>query len=49
MAVGPGSTIKGIPEDVRNFINIMGNSASVKFDTMSKKKIPAEIYDNEGK
>ena len=26
MAVGPGSTIKGIPEDVRNFINIMGNS-----------------------
>ena len=49
MAVGPGSTIKGIPEDVRNYINIVGNSANVKFDTLSRKKIPAEIYDNEGK
>ena len=49
MAVGPGSTIKGIPEDVRNYINIVGNSATIKFDTLSRKKIPAEIYDNEGK
>jgi len=47
VAVGPGSTIKGIPEDVRNYINIVGNSANVKFDTLSRKKIPAEIYDNE--
>ena len=49
MAVGPGSTINGIPEDVRNYIHIVGNSASVKFDTLSRKKIPAEIYDNDGK
>ena len=31
----------------RNHITILGESASVTFDTLSRKKFPPEIYDNE--
>ena len=49
MACGQGSTIKGIPDNVREHITIVGSRADVKFDTLSRKKIPQELYDNEGK
>lgn len=49
MACGQGSTIKGIPDNVREHITIVGARADVKFDTLSRKKIPQELYDNEGK
>lgn len=48
MACGQGSTIKGIPDNVREHIQLVGNRADVKFDTLSRKKIPQELYDNEG-
>ena len=70
MACGQGSTIKGIPDNVRDYIEagsenltcypwvwilffestlqLVGNRADVKFDTLSRKKIPQELYDNEG-
>ena len=48
MACGQGSTIKGIPDNVRDYIQLVGNRADVKFDTLSRKKIPQELYDNEG-
>jgi len=47
MACGQGSTIKGIPDNVRDYIQLVGNRADVKFDTLSRKKIPQELYDNE--
>jgi len=47
VACGQGSTIKGIPDNVRDYIELVGNRADVKFDTLSRKKIPQELYDNE--